>query len=80
VALPAVRGTIARIAFVGQSCATAVLTHSAVKTMAATRLRAPLVAPRPARMADVRMPAARLRIMSPPVSFFEQMFNTGYRN
>jgi hypothetical protein len=23
-------------------------------------------------MADVRMPAARLRIMSPPVSFFEQ--------
>jgi hypothetical protein len=70
VALPAVRGTIARIAFVGQSCATAVLAPSAVKTRAATSpqvLRALLW---PTRMADVRIPVDRLRVMVPPASFF----------
>jgi hypothetical protein len=70
VALPAVRGTIARIAFVGQSCATAVLAPSAVKTKAATTLQVVRALLWPTRMADVRMPVTRLRVMIPPTSFF----------
>jgi hypothetical protein len=70
VALPAVSGTIARIAFVGQSCATAVLAPSAVKTKAATTLQVVRALLWPTRMADVRMPVTRLRVMIPPTSFF----------
>jgi hypothetical protein len=59
------------MAFVGQSCAAAVLAPSAVRTRAAAKPRVSLAVIFPTRMAaDVRTPVARLRVMIPPASFF----------